>query len=72
MNINRNFDKYIKAWDSRRINRHEAAMAKMYEQISRKRRRGEVIDATRTVSDVTEDETVFDGSERREYIGDDE
>lgn len=47
-------------------------MAEMDEEISGKSCGGKVVDATRAVSHVAEDETVSGGSESGEYIGDDE
>lgn len=58
VHIDSDFDKDIEAWDGGSIDGDEAAVAVVNEEVSLEGGGGEVVDATGTVGDVTDDEAV--------------
>lgn len=70
--INGDFNEDVEAGDCGGVNRHQATVAVVYEEVGRERRGGEVVDAAGAVGYVAENETVGGGSERGEDIDDDE
>ena len=68
-NIDFDVDEDVQAWDGGGIDRDEAAVAVVYEEVGGECGGGEVVDAAGAVGDVTEDEAAFDGGEGGEDVG---
>lgn len=69
IDVDFDIDEDIKARDGGGINRHEAAVTIVNQKIGAEGDGGEVIDATRAIGDVTEDETFRDIGEGGEDVG---
>lgn len=70
--VNGDFDEDVEHGDGGGIDRDEATMAEVHEQVYVERARGQVVDAASAVGDVAEDEAVGDGGESGEDVGYDE